>query len=84
MVSGAKRASTWPFRTTSPTLTRTSASRRPFDSEPTMASCQAATLPLAARVTVSSVISGAATVTVSTGRGGGAVSCASRRSRASQ
>ena len=37
--------------TTSPTLTRTSARRRPSASVPMLASCQAATLPLAASVT---------------------------------
>ncbi len=72
-VSGEKVASTWPFFTRSPTLTRTSASRSPFDSEPTLASCQAATLPLAASVTASSVVSGWPMVTVSTGRDGAAL-----------
>jgi hypothetical protein len=76
-VSGENTASTWPFLTTSPTFTRTSASLRPLDSEPTTASCQAATLPLAASVTVSSVASGLATVTVSEGLGAGAPSLAS-------
>ena len=47
IVSGAKVASTWPRLTTSPTLTRTSARRRPFASVPMLASCQAAMLPLA-------------------------------------
>ena len=42
--------------TTSPTLTRTSVSRRPLDSAPMMASCQAAMLPLAASVTASGSI----------------------------
>jgi hypothetical protein len=46
-VSAAKRASNWPFFTTSPTFTRTSSSRSPLASVPMLASCQAAMLPLA-------------------------------------
>ena len=78
IVSGEKVASTWPFLTTSPTFARTSSSRSPLASEPTMASCHGAMLPLAASVTVSSDVSGRATVTVRTGRAAGtAAACLS-------
>ena len=43
-------ASSCPALTTSPTLTSTCVRRRPLDSEPMTASCQAAMLPLAASV----------------------------------
>ena len=68
-VSGAKRASTWPRRTRSPTPTRTSLMRRPPASAPMIASCQAARLPLAASVTGIAACCGVTTSTVSAGRG---------------
>ena len=52
-LSAAKVASTWPRVTRSPTLACNSATRRPLASAPTLASCQAATLPLAASLMVS-------------------------------
>ena len=67
-VSADRRASSWPRRTRSPTLTRTSASCKPLTSLPTTISCQAATLPLAATVTGHDSSRGAAVVTVSAGR----------------
>src|SRR3989338_5466693 len=68
-VSAEKVASTWPALTTSPTFTRTSVRRRPLLSAPMLASCQAATLPLAARRRGTEVRWGWAVLTVSAGRG---------------
>ena len=68
-MSGAKLASTWPFLTRSPTLTYTSASRRPLASVPTIASCQAAMLPLALMRSGSVIGLGCTVVTVKAGRG---------------
>ena len=65
IVSGAKVASTWPRRTRSPTPTRTSASRSPLASVPTLASCHAAMLPLALNLTGSVAVCGVVVVTVS-------------------
>ncbi len=71
-LSAENTASTCPFFTLSPTLTRTSVRRSPPDSLPMIASCHAATLPLAASligrlaawarvlVTVSAGLTGAA------------------------
>ena len=64
-VSAENTASTSPAFTASPTLTRTSVSRRPPASLPTMASCQGATLPLATRRRGISAVSGCVVVTVS-------------------
>ena len=68
--SGAKVASTWPRLTTSPTLTRTSARRRPFASVPMLASCQAAMLPLARVETGIVARCGWVTTTLSAGLAG--------------
>ena len=51
MLSGANTASTCPARTTSPTLAFTCVRRKPLDSAPMLASCQAAMLPLAVSLT---------------------------------
>ena len=72
IMSGAKVASTWPRRTTSPTLTRTSARRRPLASVPMIASCQAAMLPLAAIFSGKLALCGCVVVTLSAGRGAAA------------
>jgi hypothetical protein len=69
VVSRTNSASTWPLRTTSPTLTFTLDRRRPLTSAPTLASCQAAMSPVACSRTGSASRSGSATVTVSAGRG---------------
>ncbi len=68
-VSAANVASTCPRLTLSPTLARTSTNRRPSVSLPIMASCQAATLPLALRVRAKRAIWGLSVVTVSAGFG---------------
>src|SRR5471032_2888191 len=68
-VSFENTASIWPARTTSPTLTRTSVRRKPFDSLPMTASCQAATLPLALSLMGRLAVCGWAEVTVSAGLG---------------
>ena len=78
--AGEKRASTWPLRTTSPTLARTSVSRKPVASAPTTASCQAATLPLAARLTGSTVGLGWVVDTVRAGLAAGLGASAARLS----
>ncbi len=71
-VSVVKVARIWPFFTASPTFTVTCASRSPLTSAPTLASCQALTLPLASSVMgrVSSL--GSVTETVITGFGAAA------------
>jgi hypothetical protein len=68
-VSSAKVASSWPFFTTSPTFTRTSVRRRPLLSAPMLASCHAATVPLAASRSARVARSGATVFTASAGRG---------------
>ncbi len=68
-VSAENTASTSPALTVSPTLTRTSVRRKPFDSLLTLASCQAATLPLAVSVSGRLAVEGLTTVTVSAGLG---------------
>ena len=78
--AGEKRASSWPLRTTSPTLARTSVSRRPVASAPTTASCHAATLPLAARLTGSAVGLGWVVDTVRAGLAAGLGASAARLS----
>ena len=65
---GSNRASTWPRRTPSPTLTSTASSRRPLLSVPTLASCQAAMSPWAERDRGSTVRAGKALLMVSAGR----------------
>jgi hypothetical protein len=62
--STLKVASTWPRRTTSPTFTRTSSSFRPLTSAPMLASCQAATLPLAESCTPNAPLLGLTAATV--------------------
>ena len=66
-------ASTWPALTTSPTLTRTSVRRKPPISVPTLASCQAAILPLALICIGKVCTLGLPTVTVRAGLGGAAL-----------
>ncbi len=78
-VSSANTASTWPFLTTSPTLTRTSFRRSPFDSLPMTASCQAAMLPLAVRLIGRLAVAGRVVVTLRAGRGAAFSSLASAR-----
>ena len=68
-LSDAKVASTCPARTTSPTLARTSSRRRPLASLPMLASCQAATLPLALSCTAQGLRCGCTVVTVRAGLG---------------
>ena len=72
-LSAAKVASTCPARTTSPTLARTSSRRRPLASLPMLASCQAATLPLALSCTAHGLRCGCTVVTVSAGLGAAAL-----------
>ncbi len=67
--SSAKTASTWPARTVSPTLARTSVNRRPLASLPMRASCQAVMLPLADSLMGRLVWLGNTVVTVSAGLG---------------
>ena len=52
----------------SPTCTSTSLNFNPLDSDPMLASCQAATLPLAVMRVVQLLVCGEATVTVKAGR----------------
>ncbi len=66
-LSAENTARTWPLRTTSPTLTRTSVRRSPPDSLPMIASCHAATLPLAASLIGRLAAVGRVVVTVSAG-----------------
>jgi hypothetical protein len=67
IVSGENVARISPRLTTSPTLTRTSARRRPLASVPMLASCQAAMLPLACTVSGSVARCGRVTTTLSAG-----------------
>jgi hypothetical protein len=69
-VSAENTASTSPLLTTSPTFTLTSSRRSPPDSLPTIASCQAATLPLAPRRSGRVAVLGRAVVTVNAGVAG--------------
>ena len=67
-LSLAKTASVCPALTRSPTLTSSCDRRKPLDSAPTSASCQAAILPLAASRIGSCTVCVRATDTVSAGR----------------
>src|SRR5450830_570150 len=69
-VSSARRASCWPARTVSLTLTSTWVRRRPWASRLTRASCQAATLPLALSCKGSMAWLGRVVLTVRAGRAG--------------
>ena len=68
MVSVAKVASTWPFFTSSPTLTFKSAKRKPCVCVLMEMSCQAAMLPLATNSSGTSPFSATTVCTVNAGR----------------
>ena len=80
--SVAKVASSWPRRTTSPTLTWTSASRQPLPSAPTTASCQAWMVPPAGTDCAMLPRCGWVRVTLNEGRVAGAAAVAAGLSAA--
>ncbi len=67
IVSTAKLANRWPRWTSSPTFTRTSVSRSPLASAPTLASCHAIMLPLAVSLIGKLAVVGRVVDTVSAG-----------------